>query len=155
MHKYPLYLIILVFLYSCTSTPTKAPDLTPKPSEMIIDTTWGNYTVILPPGISDFYNNLWSKKTFKEYSTKIVILQGTLPGKCAHQLWVARHKPILYALVVLDCEAKSLRYWIYPYAASDHSGEPEEVGITEFHLFLETLNRTEGIGELIDYYEPR
>ena len=148
MYKYTSNAIIitlfLVFLYSCAFSPIRSPDFPDSynPSEMLIDTAWGNYTVILPPGVSDFYNNRRSKKTTKDYSAKIVILQGTIPGKCAHQLWVERDKPIVYALVVLDCDAKTIRYWIYPYAASNHSGEPEEVSINEFQLFIEIVNRT-------------
>ncbi len=138
-------IFLLVFLYSCAFSPLKSPDLgtnSYNPSEMLIDTPWGDYTVILPPGVSDFYNNRRSKKTTKDYSAKIVILQGTIPGKCAHQLWVERDKPILYALVVLDCDAKTIRYWIYPFAGNNHSGEPEEVSINEFQLFIEIVNRT-------------
>ena len=143
MNKYSLYLLSLVFLYSCAFSPIRSPDSpnSYNPSEMLIDTAWGNYTVILPPGVSDFYNNRRSKKTVKDYSAKIVILQGTIPGKCVHQLWIKRDKPILYALVVLNCDAKTIRYWIYPYADNKHSGEPEEVSINELQLFIETVNR--------------
>lgn len=149
MYKYTSNAIVitlfLVFLYSCPFSPIRSPDFPDSynPSEMLIDTVWGNYIVILPPGVSDFYNNRRSKKTTKDYSAKIIILQGTIPGKCAHQLWVERDKPIVYALVVLDCDAKTIiRYWIYPYASSKHSGEPEEVSINEFQLFIEIVNRT-------------
>ena len=133
------FLLTAVFA-GCAFSPIRSPDLAPKPPQMLIDTVWGDYTVVLPAGVSDFYNNPRSQKTTKEYSAKIIILQGTIPGKCAHQLWAARDNPIVYALVVLGCKARSLRYWIYPYAGSKHSGEPEEVSIDEFYLFIETVD---------------
>lgn len=141
MKKYTLIPLLLVFLCSLIACSHIAVGERPNVNEMIVDTVWGDYTVILPEGISDFYNDPGSIKTTKNYSSKIVVLQGTIPGKCAHQLWVERGNPLIYALVVLDCATNSVRHWIYPYAGKLHSGQPEEVNITEFYLFIETVDR--------------
>ena len=131
-----LFFIWLAFV-SCSHIPIQTFEVS---NEMKMDTVWGEYTVILPEGIPDFYNNPESLLGSRYYSAEIVLLQGILK-ECTYQLWATPNQPIIYGLGVL-CNT-TLRYWVYPHCGELHTGEPEEVNINEFFLFLEIRTQEE------------